>query len=256
MVEMDHIQSGREVRRGDPIIEVRDVCVFYGQAPALKDVSLSVPEGGVVAVLGSNGAGKTTLLRTVTGLLAPRSGDIVFKGAAIEGRHPSKIIRMGVASVPEGGELFSTMHVYDNLLLGAYPLNRHERKEKLPARLDMVFHTFPVLQTRLNQKAETLSGGERQMLALARALMSGPTLIALDEPSLGLSPLLVIEMMRLLNQIRQEMGMSIMLVEQNAKAALRIADYAYILERGEVVLKGESEEIAANPAVYSAYLGA
>ena len=256
MVEMDHIQSGREVRRGDPVIEVRDVCVFYGQAPALKDVSLFVPEGGIVSVLGSNGAGKTTLLRTVTGLLSPRSGNIVFKDTNIGGLHPSRIIRMGVASVPEGGELFSTMHVYDNLLLGAYSLSRRERREMLQARLDMIFQTFPVLKTRLHQKAETLSGGERQMLAVARALMSQPEVIALDEPSLGLSPLLIIEMMRLMNQIRQEMGMSILLVEQNAKAALRIADYAYILERGEVVLKGESEEIAANPAVYSAYLGA
>jgi branched-chain amino acid transport system ATP-binding protein len=188
-------------------------------------------------------------------MLTPSSGGISFHGYSIEGLPASRIIRMGLASVAEGGELFPTMHVSDNLLLGAYSLRRRERREKLSARLEMIFQTFPRLKARLHQKAETLSGGERQMLAVARALMSGPNLIALDEPSLGLSPILVMEMMKLLNRIRQELGVSILLVEQNAKSALRIADCAYILERGEVVLQGNCDEVAANPAIYSAYLG-
>jgi branched-chain amino acid transport system ATP-binding protein len=208
-----------------------------------------------VAVLGSNGAGKTTLVRTLTGLLKPRFGKIFFQGESIEGMLPHQIIRKGIISVPEGGKLFGTMSVADNLLLGTYSLCAKDRKQKCQAQMERVFQTFPVLKARLTQKAETLSGGERQMLAVARSLMSLPRLIALDEPSLGLSPIIVKEMMQLLRNIRHEMGVSILLIEQNAKAALKIADHAYILERGEVVLSGTSAEIMEDPAMYSAYLG-
>ena len=260
MAESEPVHSEQTTQREDPVVEpssapilvIDKISVYYGQAQALKEVSISVASGRIAAVLGSNGAGKTTLLRTLSGLLAPRSGKILFHGGSIGGISPS---RMGIASVPEGGELFPPMRVSDNLLLGAYSLRRRERREKLPARLEMIFQTFPGLNARLRQKAETLSGGERQMLAVARALMSSPELIALDEPSLGLSPILVMEMMKLLDHIRRETGVSILLVEQNAKAALKIAEYAYILERGEVVLKGDSREMAANPSVCSAYLG-
>ena len=236
-------------------LTVRDLCVSYGEARALNQVSLSVKKGQTVAVLGSNGAGKTTLLRTLTGMLRPRKGSIVFGGERIEGMPSSEIIRMGITSVPEGGELFGAMSVFDNLLLGTYSLRRGERKEKFNARLEATFGTFPILKSRLKQKAETLSGGERQMLAVARALMSNPELMALDEPSLGLSPLLVTEMMGLLNNIRGDRGISILLVEQNAKAALKIADYAYVLERGEVSFQGNGREVISNPSIYSAYLG-
>ena len=236
-------------------LEVRDVCVCYGEAQALDAVSLSVNTGRIVAVLGSNGAGKTTLLKTVTGVLRPRTGSIFFEGESIGAKTPSDIIRKGIASVPEGGELFGPMSVADNLLLGAYCLNRKARKEKLPSRLQTIFSTFPILKSRRNQHAQTLSGGERQMLAVARSLMSGPKLVALDEPSLGLSPLLVQEMMRMLKRICSEMQVSILLVEQNAKAALKIADYAYVLERGKIVLEGDSRQVGENPSIYAAYLG-
>jgi len=256
MAEADHVRAVERRRQAENRqLEVEDICTFYGEARALNKVSLSVNTGEIVAVLGSNGAGKTTLLRTLTGVLPPRQGKIVFRGESIQGKPPSEIIRKGITSVPEGGELFGAMSVSDNLLLGTYSLNRRERREHLTARLERTFNTFPVLKARINQKAETLSGGERQMLAVARALMSSPRLVALDEPSLGLSPILVIEMMKLLKHICREMRVSIILVEQNAKAALKIADYAYVLERGEVVLKGNSQEVMANPTIYSAYLG-
>ena len=256
MAEPNDVRDEEKRRRvGNRQLEVEDICTFYGEAQALKNVSLSVKAGEIVTVLGSNGAGKTTLLRTLAGLIAPRSGKIVYNGEPIAGQPSSEIIRRGITSVPEGGELFGTMNVADNLLLGTYSLSRRERRENFPGRLEMAFKIFPVLKARLNQKAETLSGGERQMLAVARALMSSPKLIALDEPSLGLSPILVIEMMKLLKQISGETRVSMLLVEQNAKAALKIADYAYVLERGEVILQGNCQEVMGNQTIYSAYLG-
>ncbi len=236
-------------------LRVENLCVYYGEAQALDSISLSAKKGQVVAVLGSNGAGKTTLLRALAGMIQPRKGKILLNGERIDGRSPNEIIRKGIASVPEGGELFGPMSVADNLLLGTYSLCRSDRKKKLSQRLETAFQTFPILQNRLSQKAETLSGGERQMLAVARALMSDPKLVALDEPSLGLSPLLVTEMMALLQDICSQMGISIILVEQNAKAALRIADFAYVLERGAVSFEGAGEDVAADPSIYTAYLG-
>ena len=236
-------------------LSVKDVFTYYGSAPALKGVSLEVGDGQIVAVLGSNGAGKTTLLKTINGILAPRKGEIIFRGESIGGLHPGRIIKKGITTVAEGGRLFGPMSVRDNLLLGSYTLTRRERKALMAERLTTIFEHFPVLQRRQKQKAETLSGGERQMLAVARALMGSPRLIVLDEPSLGLSPVLVTEIMALLKSLTQQMGVSILLVEQNAKAALKIAHFGYVLERGEVALKGDSRDLASDPAIRRAYLG-
>ncbi len=244
--------------RRDPVelqLAVRDVCTFYGEAQALKNVDLSVYSNEVVAILGSNGAGKTTLLKTLTGLLAPASGGIVFRGEPITGLSPDHIIGKGIASVPEGRELFGTMTVWDNLLLGSYSMTNRARKQMLQGRLDMVFSLFPILKERLRQRADTLSGGQQQMLAIGRALMAGPKLLALDEPSLGLSPVLVTEVMSLLKKICRELGVSLLLVEQNARAALKIADHVYVLERGAVVLHGACSEVLESEQIRRAYLG-
>ncbi len=242
-------------RLGEIGLEMKDVSTYYGEAQALKSIELYVHTGEVVSILGSNGAGKTTLLRTLIGMLRPRYGKIIFCGVSIEEMEPNDIIRMGIAGVLEGRELFGTMSVYDNLLLGTYSIKGKERKKIFSERLEMVFSLFPVLKERLKQRAETLSGGQQQMLAIGRALMANPKLLFLDEPSLGLSPLLVIEMMSLLSKIVKEWGISLLLVEQNARAALRIAHFVYILERGEVVLKGGSEQVITSPVIQRAYLG-
>ena len=257
---MPETQNGeqRELRRqsGDRQLVIEDVSTFYGGAQALKNLSLSVNTNETVAILGSNGAGKTTLLRTLTGLLMPKYGEVIFEGQPITGKAPNEIIKKGIASVPEGRELFGSMSVWDNLLLGSYSLSRKEKREILETRLEMIFNLFPVLKNRLEQNSETLSGGEQQMLALGRALMANPKFLALDEPSLGLAPLLVTQMMKLLKSVCLEWGLSILLVEQNARAAIKIADYVYVMERGEIRLEGEPDEVMASPNIQSAYLGA
>ena len=242
-------------RTGETRLVVDNISTFYGEAQALKGVSLEVRTHEVVAILGSNGAGKTTLLKTITGLLAPRAGAVTFEKDKINGVPAHVIIRKGIASVPEGRELFGTMTVWDNLLMGTYSLTEAERKEVLKGRLDVIFGLFPILKQRLQQKAETMSGGEQQMLAVGRALMANPRLLVLDEPSLGLSPVLVAEMMRALKRICSEMEVSLLLVEQNARAALKIADYVYVLERGEVVLSGTCVNVITSPTIQAAYLG-
>jgi len=231
------------------------ISAFYGDAQVLKDVSLTMKPSEIVALLGSNGAGKTTLLKTLTGLLRIRRGRIILDNESIDGLPAHKIIRRGIASVPEGRQLFGPLSVSDNLLLGTYPLKKQERNRILTERLPMVFQLFPILKERRQQQSQTLSGGEQQMLALGRALMSDPKVLALDEPSLGLSPILVKEMMKLLREICQKLGVSILLVEQNARAALKMADYVYILERGEVTLEGSAQEIASSSNIQAAYLG-
>jgi branched-chain amino acid transport system ATP-binding protein len=242
-------------RSGEKRLVVEEVSTFYGEAQALKEVSLEVRAHEVVAILGSNGAGKTTLLRTITGLLPPRSGKILFDNVQIGGRPAHEIIKKGIASVPEGRELFGSMTVWDNLLMGTYSLSKTERQDVLRKRLEMVYSLFPILKERLMQRAETMSGGQQQMLAVARGLMANTRLLALDEPSLGLSPLLVSEMMQALKQICSKMGVSLLLVEQNARAALKISDYVYVLERGQVVLSGLCQEVISSPTIQSAYLG-
>ena len=242
-------------RSGEKRLEIEEVSTFYGEAQALKSVSLDVRDKEVVAILGSNGAGKTTLLRTVTGLLAPRSGRITFENEQISGKAAYQIIRKGIASVPEGRELFGTMTVGENLELGTYSLSPGIRKKMQASRLEMVFSLFPILEERLKQRAETLSGGQQQMLAVGRALMANPKLLALDEPSLGLSPLLVSEMMKTLKKICDEWKVSLLLVEQNARAALKIADCVHVLERGQVVLSGMCRDVISSPTIQRAYLG-
>jgi branched-chain amino acid transport system ATP-binding protein len=242
-------------RSGEKRLEIEEVSTFYGEAQALKSVSLDVRDKEVVAILGSNGAGKTTLLRTVTGLLAPRSGRIIFENEQISGKAAYQIIRKGIASVPEGRELFGTMTVGENLELGTYSLSPGIRKKVQASRLEMVFSLFPILKERLKQRAETLSGGQQQMLAVGRALMANPKLLALDEPSLGLSPLLVSEMMKTLKKICDEWKVSLLLVEQNARAALKIADCVHVLERGQVVLSGMCRDVISSSTIQRAYLG-
>jgi branched-chain amino acid transport system ATP-binding protein len=236
-------------------LEMVKISTFYGEAQALRDISIVVNSKEIVAIFGSNGAGKTTLLQTLVGMLKPKQGKIVFCGESIEGLDTYQIIRRGISIVPDGRELFGTMSVLDNLLLGSYPLRREKRKEIFLRRLDMIFTLFPILKRKLKQQANTLSGGEQQMLTIGRGLMANPKLLCLDEPSLGLSPLLVIEMMRLLKIISNEWGISLLLVEQNIRASLKIVDYVYILERGETVLKGTSKEVTTSPIIQKAYLG-
>ncbi len=224
--------------------------VSYGAVRVLRGVSFAVKEGQIVALLGANGAGKTTTLRAISGLGAEVSGRILFNGADLVGLPPHVITRRGVAQCPEGRRLFANLTVRENLLLGGYGRNQANRA----ADLDWVLAAFPRLAERLNQRAGTLSGGEQQMAALGRALMSRPLLLLLDEPSLGLAPLLVREVFRIISEINRR-GTTVLLVEQNAQAALEIAHYGYVLENGRLVLQGTGEELLAHPHLQAAYLG-
>jgi branched-chain amino acid transport system ATP-binding protein len=233
------------------MLEVLDLKVSFGAIRALDGVSFSVPPGAIVALLGANGSGKSTALRAVTGLVTPQSGRIVFEGRELQGLKPHEIIRAGIGVAPEGRRIFANLTVYDNLLLGAY--FRRDR-DALARDLENLFDTFPRLAERRQQAAGTLSGGEQQMLALGRALMSRPKLLLLDEPSLGLAPLLVKEVFNIISRLHRQGG-TILLVEQNAAAALNLAHYAYILETGRVVLEGPGPELLAHPRLQEAYLG-
>jgi branched-chain amino acid transport system ATP-binding protein len=238
--------------RGPPVLlEVKDLICKYGAATALKGVSCDVSEGEIVALVGANGAGKTTLLRTLSGLMRPASGQISFNGKRIDGRRPHEILKLGVAHVPEGRMVIANMSVLDNLKMGAY-LRRDLRQ--IQTDIEAMYEHFPVLKNRRTQKAGSLSGGEQQMLAVARALMSSPTLVLMDEPSMGLSPKLV-ETVRDIVVSMHERGLSILLVEQNAVMALSIADRAYVLEVGKVALQGDAKVVACDEGVKKAYLG-
>jgi branched-chain amino acid transport system ATP-binding protein len=233
------------------MLKVFDLQVSYGAIKALDGVSFSVPRGRIIALLGANGSGKTTTLRAITGLAASGGGRIVFEGREIQGFPTHEIIRAGIALVPEGRRIFANLTVYENLLLGA----SFRRDQPALARdLDQIYDTFPRLSARRAQTAGTLSGGEQQMLAVGRALMSRPRLLLLDEPSLGLAPLLVKEVFHLITRLNEQ-GVSILLIEQNAAAALKIAHYGYILSTGRVVLEGEGTELSAHHQLQSAYLG-
>ena len=235
------------------MLQVSDVSTYYGPIRALKQVNLQVNAGEIVALIGANGAGKTTLLNTISGLLGPRHGQILLNGRNIAGQSPESIVRLGISLVPERRQIFSTMTVRDNLLLGAY--HRFGRDGKsLDADIAQVFELFPILDKRAGQLGGTLSGGEQQMLALARGLMSQPKLLMLDEPSVGLAPLMVREILRIVAEMRTR-GTTILLVEQNARAALSIADRGYVLENGQIVMEGEASELTQNENVQRAYLG-
>ncbi len=234
------------------MLEVRNLNVFFGVIQAIRDVSFDVNQGEVVALIGANGAGKTTTLHTVTGLLTAASGTITLDGKDITKTPAHKIVSMGMAHVPEGRRVFSSLSVYDNLKMGAY--TRKDKKE-IRQSLDMVFEAFPRLQERRNQVAGTLSGGEQQMLAMGRALMSKPRILLMDEPSMGLSPLYVTEIFDIIERIKKE-GTTVLLVEQNANKALAVADRAYVLETGSVSMSGDAKALMSDERVRKAYLGA
>ena len=234
------------------LLEVKDLHVFYANIEALKGISLDVDRAEIVAVLGSNGAGKTTTLQTISGLIRPRSGSIVFDGGSLVGKPAHDIVGLGVSQVPEGRRIFKVLTVEENLNLGGY-LIRSQRELVRQGR-ERVFETFPRLAERRGQLAGTLSGGEQQMLAIGRALMSDPKLLMLDEPSLGLSPLLSRLLLKIVREIANR-GTAVLLVEQNARQALAISDRAYVIETGSVVLSGQASALARDPRVQKAYLG-
>jgi branched-chain amino acid transport system ATP-binding protein len=232
------------------MLAVEKLQVAYGKVQALWDVTLEVPDGEVVALVGANGAGKTTLLKTVSGILRRQSGSITYDGKHIEEASPPEIVKHGVVQVPEGRKLFPEMTVTDNLLMGAYTISQSER----PQRLERVFSVFPVLKERQKQIAGTLSGGEQQMVAIGRGLMAGPKLLMLDEPSLGLAPLLVEEVFRVITEINR-LGVTVLLVEQNTQHALTLAHKGFVMELGRIALSGSGSELLANSNVRKAYLG-
>lgn len=236
------------------MLKLDKVNTYYGRIQALRDVSLEVAEGEIVAVIGPNGAGKTTLLNTISGMVPARSGQITFDGQPITNLIPEKVVRLGISQVPERRQVFGTMSVLDNLILGAYHRHRRDGKEEIERDLEFVFEIFPRLKDRLKQAAGTLSGGEQQMLALGRGWMAKPKLLLMDEPSLGLAPLLTKEIFRVSAELREH-GMTILLVEQNARAALELADRAYVMESGRVVLEGTTAQLAADERVQTVYLG-
>ena len=233
------------------MLEVRDLQVYYGMIHAIKGISFDVNQGEVIALIGANGAGKTTTLHTITGLLAPKSGSVLFEGKDITKVPAHKIVSMGMAHVPEGRRVFAELSVYENLKMGAY--TRKDKKE-IEESLANVYKRFPRLEERKNQMAGTLSGGEQQMLAMGRALMSKPKIILMDEPSMGLSPIFVEEIFNIIKEISAE-GTTVLLVEQNAKKALSIADRAYVLETGKIVLEGDAKDLLNDESIKKAYLG-
>lgn len=233
------------------MLRVKKISAGYGPIQAIWDVSLQVDEGEIVAVLGANGAGKSTLVKSIAGMVVPTSGMITFAGSRIEGRDPHRISELGIAYAPEGGGLFRDMSVRENLEMGSYPRVAWDRREDTLAR---VYRLFPRLEEREKKLAWTLSGGERQMLVIGRALMARPTLCLFDEPSIGLSPLLVDETFYAIEQIRRE-GITILLIEQNVRKSLEIADRAYVLEQGRIVLEGSGDELLDQDLIKKAYLG-
>ncbi len=236
------------------MLRIQSLSSYYGNIQALRGVSLHVEAGEIVTLLGANGAGKTTLLNTICGLINNRKGSINFLDIDIINLNTERIIKLGICQVPEGRHLFNTLTVRDNLLLGSYPC-RHLGKKEIYKKLDHVFEIFPILKERENQYAGTLSGGQQQMLAIGRALMSEPKLLLLDEPSMGLAPKIVSEIFNTIKELRDKKGTTILLVEQNARMALNVADRGYIMETGRIVLQGNSSELLENKEVKRAYLG-
>ena len=233
------------------MLEVKDLEVYYGMIQAIKGISFEVNKGEVIALIGANGAGKTTTLHTITGLLSPKKGSVIFEGEDITKIPAHKIVSMGMAHVPEGRRVFADLSVYENLKFGAYT---RKDKENLNKDLENIYKRFPRLAERKNQSAGTLSGGEQQMLAMGRALMSKPSIILMDEPSMGLSPILVNEIFDIIESISKS-GTTVLLVEQNAKKALSIADRAYVLETGKIVTSGKASDLLEDDSIKKAYLG-
>jgi branched-chain amino acid transport system ATP-binding protein len=236
----------------EPLLTVSNVETYYGPIMAVRGISFAVEKGSIVTILGANGAGKTTILKTVSGVMEPQKGTITFAGQAIQGRDPDRVARLGLSHVPEGREVFPFLTVRENLQMGAYT-----RKDSagVTADLEMVHRYFPVLQARAEQKAGALSGGEQQMLAISRALMARPSMMLLDEPSLGLAPRLVKEIFDIITRINREQGVTVLLVEQNANMALHIADYGYVLEVGRIVMEDTCARLLEKDDIKEFYLG-
>ena len=233
------------------MLEINDLEVYYGVIQAIKGISFEVNKGEVIALIGANGAGKTTILHTITGLLSPKKGSVIYEGTDITKIPAHKIVSLGMAHVPEGRRVFADLSVYENLKMGAYT---RKDKNEVEETLEKVYDRFPRLKERKNQMAGTLSGGEQQMLAMGRALMSKPKIILMDEPSMGLSPILVNEIFDIIQEVSKS-GTTVLLVEQNAKKALSIADRAYVLETGKIVLDGKAEDLLNDDSIKKAYLG-
>lgn len=233
------------------MLEVKDLHVHYGVIEALKGVSLEVSEGEIVSLIGANGAGKTTMLQAISGIVKKTSGDVMFLGNSIFKANPKNIVSAGLTQVPEGRRIFTGLSVYENLMMGAF---LRKDKKGIEEDLKKIYKQFPILEQRLNQDASTLSGGEQQMLAMGRALMAKPKLLLLDEPSMGLAPILVKEIFSIIKEINEQ-GTTVLLVEQNAKMALSIAHHAYVLETGKIVLSGTGKELADSAEIQKAYLG-
>lgn len=233
------------------MLEIKDLCVNYGVIKALKGITFEVNEGEVIALIGANGAGKTTTLHTITGLLSAKSGSIILDGKDITKTAAHKIVKMGIAHVPEGRRIFQNLTVLDNIRLGAFT---RKDKDSIAQDIEKVYKLFPRLEERKTQIAGTLSGGEQQLLAMGRALMSKPRIVVMDEPSMGLSPILVSEIFNIIESIRKQ-GTTVLLVEQNAKKALSISDRAYVLETGKIVLSGKASDLINDESVKKAYLG-
>jgi len=232
------------------LLSVKNINTYYGNIQALKNVSIDVPEGSIVTILGANGAGKTTTMKSIAGLLKPRDGKIEFLGEDVTGKTPDRLVSRGLALVPEGRAILSGMSVLENLEMGAFQRNDKEVKQDL----EKVMDRFPILRERRSQLGGTLSGGQQQMLSIARALMSRPKLLLLDEPSMGLAPLIVQDIFRIIQEINAD-GTTVLLVEQNARQALKIAHHAYVLETGKVVKSGPAQELLHDPSIKEAYLG-
>jgi branched-chain amino acid transport system ATP-binding protein len=236
---------------GESLLELKDLSVSYGNIAAVQNIDLEVHPGEIVTLIGSNGAGKSTTLRTISGLLRPRSGQVIFEGRRISGMPGHEVVKAGICHSPEGRRIFPRMTVSENLDLGAFLRND---REQIAADRENVLTLFPVLRERLQQKAGTMSGGEQQMLAVGRAMLGNPKLLLLDEPSMGLAPVLVDVIFATIEKIREQ-GVTVLLVEQNALAALRIADYAYVLESGRLTLQGEAADMLKDESLTKAYLG-
>jgi branched-chain amino acid transport system ATP-binding protein len=234
------------------MLKIENLVVNYGAIKAIKGINVEVKKGEIVTLIGANGAGKSTILRAVSSILKPVSGKIILDGKDITGMPPHKIVELGISQAPEGRMIFSNLTVQENLDMGAYT---RKDKENIKSDLELIFKLFPRLQERLKQPGGTLSGGEQQMLAISRALMSKPKLLLLDEPSLGIAPILVKQIFEKIKALKDVTGLTILLVEQNANLALSISNYAYVLETGNIILEGEAKELANNPDVRKAYLG-
>jgi len=236
------------------MLRIEELSAYYDNIPALKKVSLKVPGSKIVSIIGSNGAGKSTLLKSISGLIKAKTGRIIYNEQDLAGISANRIVGLGISQVPEGRQLFAHLSVLVNIQLGAYLYFKRRNRNAIKERIDQIYQMFPILEKRSGQIAGTLSGGEQQMLAIARALMSRPKLLLLDEPSMGIAPLVVREIFAVIQKLNRA-GTTILLVEQNARAALNVADYSYVLERGEIALEGIARELMDNPKVKEVYLG-